>query len=54
MTKTDLLKRIEEMDEDKVFVIVDGNGGWCNIEKVVEKQCQIELHMELDPVFSES
>ena len=53
MTKSDLLKRLEPMDNDKVIVFVDSQGGWANLEDIAEKQCQIELTIEETPVFSD-
>jgi len=53
MTKTDLLKRLETMSDDKVIVFVDRQGGWANIEELTEKQCQIELTIEETPNFSD-
>lgn len=53
MTKTDLLKRLEPMRDDKIIVFVDSQGGWANLESLTEKQCQIELTIEETPVFSD-
>jgi hypothetical protein len=54
MTKADILKRLEPMDDDKVIIFVDEKGGWANLENIVEKKCQIELTIELYPVFSDN
>jgi hypothetical protein len=54
MTKSDILKRLEPMDDDKVIVFVDSAGGWANLETLVERNCQIELTIEQYPLFSEN
>ena len=54
MTKADILKRLESMDDDKVIVFIDGNGGWSNIETLIEKDCQIEMTIEKAPLFSDN
>jgi len=53
MTKTDLIKALEPMDDDKV-VILRYDGGWSNIEDVIEEQCEIAITPELYPVFSDN
>ena len=52
MTKTDILKRLAPMGDDKVIIFVD-SGGWANIENIVERDCHIEITIEKTPVFSE-
>ncbi len=54
MTKNDLIKRLNAMDDDKVIIFVDENGSWANLETLTEKQCQIELTIERTPVFSDN
>jgi len=54
MTKSDILKRLAPMDDDKVIIVIDRNGGWSNIEALTEKQSNIELSIEETPVFSEN
>lgn len=54
MTKADILKRLEPMDDDKVIVFVDGCGGWSNIENLVERDCTIELTIEETPLFADN
>ena len=34
MTKKELLKALENTDEDAVIICMDGKGGWDNIEKI--------------------
>ncbi len=34
MTKAELIKALEEFDDDQVVVCLDRNGGWDNIELV--------------------
>jgi hypothetical protein len=53
MTKKELIKKLENMSEDKVIIISD-RSGWCNIDAVEEKESNIELLMEKHPVFSEN
>jgi len=54
MTKADILKRLEPMDDDKVILFVDYNGGWSNLEGLVEKDCTIELTIEETPLFADN
>lgn len=42
------------MEDDKVIIFVDGNGGWSNLEDIVEKDCHIELTIENYPIFSDN
>ena len=53
MTKKDLLKRLEEFDDNTMIVISDGKS-WANIDKVVKNGSIIELEIEKFPVFSEN
>ncbi len=53
MTKKELIKAMDGMDEDSVVTMHLGEG-WSNIEMVHESQCTIEIHAESNPVFSES
>ena len=52
-TKKDLIRMMKYMPDDKVIVIADSQGGWCNIDRVIEKDCTIQLMMEETPIFSE-
>lgn len=52
MTKSDILKHLASMDDDKVIMFIDANGGWANLEKIIEKEGRIELTIEESPVFS--
>lgn len=54
MTKKELIERMELFDDDDVAIIMDGRGGWCNIEKVVKKGSSIALIQEELPVFSDN
>lgn len=54
MTKTDILKRLEPMNNDKVVVFVDSCGGWANIEDLVERDSTIELTVEETPLFADN
>lgn len=49
-----MLKRLAPMSNDKVIVFVDSDGSWANIEKLTEKEGQIELTIEHYPIFSET
>jgi hypothetical protein len=38
MTKKELIKALEQIDDDRVIVCMDESGGWDNIEEVdIEK-----------------
>ena len=52
MTKKELIKVMEGMDEDKVITMYFGEG-WSNIEVVLEADCGIEIHADTNPVFSD-
>jgi len=54
MTKSDLLKILAPMDNDRVIVFVSSDGGWSNIETIIEKPTQIEMKIEDSPVFSDN
>ena len=54
MTKADILKRLEPMGDDKVIIFVDYNGGWANLEGLVETDYAIELTIEETPLFADN
>ena len=43
-TKKELLKMLEEFDDDAVVVCVDSAGGWDNIERVVSWGSSIAIN----------
>ena len=51
MTAKELIKALSTIDEDKIVVLTDGHG-WSNIDLVDEKQCVVEISMDMGPVFS--
>ena len=51
MTKSDLINRLDEFDDDAVVVFVDCNGGWCNLQDVTRDGNSIAIHEETDPPF---
>ena len=36
MTVGDLLKQLENEDKNKIVILQDSMGGWCNVKKIVE------------------
>lgn len=52
MTKKDLIKRLENINDDTILVISDGEG-WSNIEKIVQNGTTAELHIEKHPIFQD-
>lgn len=50
MTKAELIKALEDYDDDKVITLHLGSG-WSNIEYAVETEGCIEIHAETNPVF---
>ena len=51
MTVKDLKKRLENLDDDQMVIITDGEG-WCNIEKIEVKGIDVQIVMETEPLFS--
>ncbi len=51
MTKSDILKKLEPMDDDKVIVFVGSDGGWSNLGPITETEGSIELRADDGPVF---
>lgn len=51
MTKKDLIKRLQNINDDTVIVISDGEG-WSNIEKLVPNGSVAELLIEKHSVFN--
>ena len=43
MTKTELLKKLEEFDDDAVVIIGTRETGWCNIGRVAKDGSQIAI-----------
>ena len=43
MNKRELIKALEEFDEDEIVVIADENGGWDNIKTVRSDGCTITI-----------
>lgn len=52
MTVKDLKKRLENLDDDQMVIITDGEG-WCNIEKIEVKGEQVHIVQETEPIFSD-
>jgi len=50
MTKTELIKTLEDMDDDKVCILHHPDGGWSNIEEVTEDASTIKLTMADHPL----
>ena len=44
MTVKQLIKKLKEIDENKICVITDGKG-WCNIEKLNENKTSVDILM---------
>ena len=42
MTVKQLIEKLQKLDENKICVISDGEG-WCNIEKLKEKESTINI-----------
>jgi len=43
MTKKELIEALKDCDDDLIVVCSDTNGGWDNIEKVVDTGCSIAI-----------
>ena len=43
MTKRELIKAMEGMDEDEVVICMDESGGWDNIQEVRDTGAIIEI-----------
>ena len=55
MTKAELIKALEPLDDDAVVIIQDtenANDGWTNIKHVVESGSQIAIVMDFGRPFS--
>ena len=52
MTKSELIKRLNDMD-DKVIIVTDVYG-WSNIEDIKEQGGDIIITLEKYPVFSDN
>jgi len=52
MTVKDLKKRLEGIDEDKMVIITDGVG-WCNVEDIEVKGCEVHIMQETEPLFND-
>ena len=51
MTKTELIKAMDKLDDDAIVIISDSEG-WSNIERVEMDGVTIAIVMEQYPVFS--
>lgn len=49
MLVSDLIKRLEKCNPDSAVTLVGYDGGWCNIERLNEQLCTVELHMADHP-----
>jgi hypothetical protein len=54
MTVKDLIKRLNNYHEDKIVIIKEKSGGWCNIEAVENESVTVNLIMEGESLFSKS
>lgn len=52
MTVKELIKKLSNYHEDKVVVLKDRSGGWCNIDYIENETSTVNLIMEDDPIFS--
>lgn len=50
MIVSDLMKRLEKIDKDKMILYEDNNGGWANIE-IEEKETTVKIMCEKEPLF---
>ena len=53
MTVNDIIARLKNIDGDKIVTIGDGKG-WCDIDRIIETQCEVTLIEEHTPVFSDN
>ena len=51
MTKNEMIRRLMDMDDDKVLVVNIGDGGWANVDEIIETESNIEIHPEKYPIF---
>ena len=54
MTKAELIKTLDKFSDDDVVIISFGDGGWSNIETVVQDGSRINIIAEISPVFSDN
>lgn len=54
MTKQELIKKLEELPDDKVVVMSFSDGGWRNIETIEYNGGCIKIKAEMYPVFSDN
>jgi hypothetical protein len=51
MIVSDLIKRLEKIDKDKMILYEDDKGGWANIE-IEETSMTVRIMCEKEPLFS--
>ena len=54
MTKTELINALSKFNDDDVVIISFGDGGWSNIETVVQDGSCINIIAEISPIFSDN
>tara|TARA_R110000787_G_scaffold188395_2_gene300196 strand:+ start:372 stop:530 length:159 start_codon:yes stop_codon:yes gene_type:complete len=52
MTVKELKERLENIDNDKIVVISNGES-WCNVEEIILKGGEVLIMEETEPVFSD-
>jgi hypothetical protein len=53
MTKSDLIKRLEQFDDDDVVIVMDYSGGWDNATEVIGVGSAIAIYFGGGSPFSD-